>query len=170
MLVIGLVLAVLATVFACGCVEKGSILTKGDEKQVMKLIQKECEYMNKGDWKSLYECYSPGYRDAYPYNAFAEDQNAAIGLIRAFGGKGKFTVEDISVSIKGDIAYATYVIKLGDDVVESKTEGDEDLFVRYNGTWYDMTEAEGPSMFDHNGYNEEDASLLCKAEEMTPEK
>jgi len=169
-LAIGLVLAVLAVIFTCGCVEKESILTKGDEKQVAELIQKECEYMNNGDWKALYECYSPGYRDAYPYDVFAEDLNEAMGLIRAFGGKGKFTVEDVNVSIKGDIAYATFVLKLGGDVVESKTEGDEDLFVRYNGTWYDMTEAEGPEMLGYNGWNEEDAAVLRKAEMRTLEE
>ena len=155
-------IVVVAAVLFAGCTE-----LKSDEKQVAELIQRGCKYMNEGDWKSGYEQCSPGYRSAYPYNAFAEDCNKAMASMRVLGGKGKFTVDNINVRIKGDIAYATYVIKLDGDVLMSITEGDEDLFVRYDGVWYDMSNDEGPEIFGHNGWNEEDAAVLRKAEMMT---
>ncbi len=155
-------MVIVAAVLFAGCTE-----LKSDEKQVAELIQKDCEYMNNGDWKSMYEQCSPGYRSAYPYNAFAKDMNEVMASMRMLGGKGKFTVDDINVRIKGDIAYATYVVKLDGDVLVSITEGDEDLFVRYGGVWYDMSEDEGHDMFGYNGWNEEDAAVLRKAEMMT---
>ena len=78
-----------------------------------------------------------------------------------------FTVENINVRIKGDIAYATYVGKLDGDVLMSITEGNEDLSVRYDGVWYGMSKDEGAEIFGYNGWNEEDAAVLRKAEMMT---
>ena len=88
---IAMVVIVAAVMFA-GCTE-----LKSDEKQVTELIQKDCKYMNDGDWKSMYEQYSPGYRSAYPYNAFAEDMNEGLALIRVLGGKGKCSQWRISM-------------------------------------------------------------------------
>jgi len=153
------IIVVVAAVIFAGCTE-----LKSDEKQVTELIQKDWEYANDGDWKSMYEQYSPGYRGAYPYNAFAEDINEGMALVRVLGGKGKFTVENINVRIKGDIAYATFVLKLDGDVLMSITEGDEDLSVRYDGVWYGMSNDEEPKTFGYNGWNEEDAAVLRKAE------
>lgn len=115
---IAIIVIVAAVIFA-GCTE-----LKSDEKKVAELIQKDCEYANDGDWKSMYEQYSPGFRNAYPYNAFAEDMNKVMALVRVLGGKGKFTVENVNVRIKGDIAYATYAVKLDGDILMSYTEGE----------------------------------------------
>lgn len=158
---IAIIVIVAAVIFA-GCTE-----LKSDEKKVAELIQKDCEYANDGDWKSMYKQYSPGYRSAYPYNAFAEDMNKGLALVRVLGGKGKFTVENVNVRIKGDIAYATYAVKLDGDILMSYTEGDEDILVRYDGVWYGMSNDEAPEIFGHNGWNEADAAVLRKAEMMT---
>ena len=155
-------LVIVSAVMFAGCTE-----LKSDEKQVTEMIQKDCIYGNEGDWKSMYEQYSSGYRSAYPYNVFTEDMNEGMTLIRVLGGKGKFTAENINVRIKGDIAYATFVVKLDGDVLMSVTEGDEDLFVRYDGVWYVMSNDKEPKIFGYNGWNEEDAAVLRKAEMMT---
>jgi hypothetical protein len=155
-------IVIAAAVIFAGCTE-----LKSDEKQVAELIQKGFKYMNDGDWKSSYEQCSPGYRSAYPYGAFAEDCNKVMASVRVLGGKGKFTVDNINVRIKGDIAYATYVVKLDGDVLVSITEGDEDLFVKYDGVWYDMSDDEGAKFFGYNGWNEEDTAVLRKAEMLT---
>ena len=46
---IAIIVIVAAVIFA-GCTE-----LKSDEKKVAELIQKDCEYANDGDWKSMYE-------------------------------------------------------------------------------------------------------------------
>ena len=146
---------------------KTSTLT--DEMKIIELILKKVEYTNNWDWKSVYEFYSPGYRNAYPYAEFEKDRKDAWRTMRMFGAEGNLSIENINIKINENIAYATYILRIGTDIWDSRAEGNEDLWIKYNGQWYDMSEAKEPTETGYNGWNEEDVAVLHKIE-MTRQK
>ena len=146
---------------------KTSTLT--DEMKIIELILKKAEYTNNWDWKSVYGFYSPGYRNAYPYAEFEKDRKDAWTTMRMFGAEGNLSIENINIKTNENIAYATYILRIGTDIWDSRAEGNEDLWIKYNGQWYDMSEAKEPTETGYNGWNEEDVAVLHKVE-MTRQK
>jgi ketosteroid isomerase-like protein len=146
-------------ILCLGCIEKTEvpdtstpIVTKTDEMIISELILEKAECSNNWDWECMYKLYSPNYRNAYPYDEFEKDRKDAWITLRMFGAHGNLSVENIKVKVDGNIGYATYVLRIGTDIWDSRTEGDEDLWRKLNGQWYDIEEDP-----EDKGWNEEDA-------------
>lgn len=151
-LVVVAVLAIAALVIWQGR-EGGS-----DEQQIERLMYRQAECMNNGDWKTLYEMCSPGYRQACSFEEFANYNNEMLGLTRLFLHNGKIEISNVDVTFKGDnVAYATYTVKVGGDVAWSDGRG---VFIKRNGRWY-ITEDNSSAP----GYNEEDMAIIRSASE-----
>lgn len=149
---LALLLTVSILVSACSSGSRSSANT------VEQLLRKQCECINSGDWRGLYNCYSPNYRAAYAYDKFADDVNNAILEWHVLGFRGKFALENVHVIVEEETAYITYVVKIGNEVVHSYTKGDEDICIKYGDKWYIVEmDASNP------GYNETDGAKIRAA-------
>ncbi len=126
-----------------------------DKDLIRSLINESVRFSNQGEWRKLYEYQSPNYREAMPYKKFADEMNLALMFL---GGK-TIEITDLKIQIKGSIAYLTYKIMADDKLLSSTTEGDEDLYIKYEDQWYDMEE--NP---ERCGWNIKDASVKWQVE------
>ncbi len=101
-----------------------------DEDQVRGLLQRSVSYWNDRDWRGMYELTSPTDRATCSF----EDFVGIAAFAFAFTGGEDAELREISVSVDGDRAYASYDLYFGGEYFVRE---DDDVFVKENGRWYD---------------------------------
>ena len=101
-----------------------------NEDQVRGLLQRSVSYWNDRDWRGMYELTSPTDRATCSF----EDFVGMVAFAFAFTGGEDAELRDISVSVDGDRAYASYDVYFGGEYFVRE---DDDVFVKENGRWYD---------------------------------
>ena len=117
----------------------GSFSRSGsDEDQVTSLVVHLAKLIREGEWRSLWEKYTPLTRELCPYEDYLDKLQGNLVLFRILvGDPDKFEVSDVDVEILGDTAFADYISSIdGEDV--GSTE--RDIFFKVDGRWYDVDE------------------------------
>jgi hypothetical protein len=126
------VLAVAALAgMACG---GGSSLTAGsDEQQVERLMDHQLSLIKKGDWRELYQTYTPTFREACPYEDFLTDSFSSDDLkeIRSLRR------DETTIEVDGDRAAASYIWQLDGRDIEVVSVSSPDINARVDGRWLD---------------------------------
>jgi hypothetical protein len=140
-LVAFLVLSLMTLPLLAACGDGDEPQPKSDEQQVRELIIKGLEAWNEGDWRTVYEMCSPNYRQTASYEEFKDFcERASDAMASLYGTTKVELVGDVNVRVEGEWAYATSKLRLGNIVVDMAEPGEEDIFRKVAGKWWDVTE------------------------------
>jgi len=137
-------MAVLLAASAMRCGGKpaaGGLLGKGqanDEGEVRVFVARQMNLFQQGDWRELYQTYSPRFQEDCSYNDFLGEVSSAS--LWGFD-PGDVGMDELEVRVEGNVAYTTYIQTYEGRDIKAVTEDDPDLYVKIDGKWYDEVDS-----------------------------